>query len=62
MTRSSQRIEPPPNPERFKVRGLPGAGFWRTVQKAIERSDWTVRLIAIMITIGAVTALINLTS
>jgi hypothetical protein len=44
------------------VNSLQGAGFWRTVQKAIERSDWTVRLIAIMITIGLVTALINVTS
>ncbi|MFD2691051.1 hypothetical protein ACFS5L_40370 [Streptomyces phyllanthi] len=31
---------------------LTGKGFWRTVQKAIERDNWTVRFIAILLTIG----------
>ncbi len=32
-------------------------GLWRTVQRAIEAPELTVRLIAILITIGALAAL-----
>ncbi|GAA3802115.1 hypothetical protein GCM10023083_41460 [Streptomyces phyllanthi] len=35
-----------------EVTPLTGKGFWRTVQKAIERDNWTVRFIAILLTIG----------